>query len=165
MTPDDELMDKPVGRPDADHTNVVIDEFESAAVTVTGTTAVPAVDDCGPGEVTVIVLPVTLQAKDAEPVAPVPSPAVTVAEKVPTTLGVPLMTPVEELIERPAGRPDEDHVNVVVVPFESDAATVIGVIATPPGEVWAPGEVTVTVFTGPFEMTGCESKHDCESFE
>ena len=43
--------------------------------------------------------------KDADPVAPVVSFAVTVTLLVPAVVGVPEIRPVEELIDRPAGRP------------------------------------------------------------
>ena len=46
-----------------------------------------------------------VQVNDADPDAPVVSVAVTVTEDVPAVVGVPLIRPVEELIDRPAGRP------------------------------------------------------------
>ncbi len=46
-----------------------------------------------------------VQVKLAEPLAPVVSVAVTVTLEVPAVVGVPEMRPVEELIDRPAGRP------------------------------------------------------------
>ena len=56
---------------------------------------------------TVLVVPAGLivQLNEADPDAPVPSVAVTVTEDVPAVVGVPLIRPVEELIDRPAGRP------------------------------------------------------------
>ena len=47
----------------------------------------------------------TVQVKLAEPDAPVPSLAVTVAEDVPCAVGVPLIRPLEALTDRPAGSP------------------------------------------------------------
>ena len=47
----------------------------------------------------------TVQLNEAEPEAPVPSVAVTVTLLVPAVVGVPEMSPVEELIDSPAGRP------------------------------------------------------------
>ncbi len=47
----------------------------------------------------------TVQVNEVEPVAPVPSRAVTVTFDVPAAVGVPEISPVEELIDRPAGRP------------------------------------------------------------
>jgi hypothetical protein len=43
--------------------------------------------------------------KDADPEAPVVSVAVTVTLLDPAVVGVPEMSPVEELIDKPAGRP------------------------------------------------------------
>ncbi len=47
----------------------------------------------------------SVQLKLVLPAAPVPSVAVTVTLEVPVALGVPEIRPVEELIDRPAGRP------------------------------------------------------------
>src|SRR5579871_4080820 len=47
----------------------------------------------------------TVQVNEVEPEAPVPSVTVTVTLEVPAALGVPEIRPVEELIDRPAGRP------------------------------------------------------------
>src|ERR1700684_799849 len=49
-------------------------------------------------------LALTVQVKVDEPDAPVPSRAVTVTLLVPAAVGVPEISPVEELIDRPAGR-------------------------------------------------------------
>src|SRR5580658_469796 len=46
------------------------------------------------------------QVKVADPDAPVPSRAVTVAVYVPAVVGVPEISPVEELTERPGGSPE-----------------------------------------------------------
>src|ERR1700722_2850398 len=50
-------------------------------------------------------LALVVQVKVDEPDAPVPSRAVTVTLLVPAAVGVPEISPVEELIDRPAGRP------------------------------------------------------------
>ena len=47
----------------------------------------------------------TVHVKDADPEAPVVSLAVTVTLLEPAVLGVPEISPVAELIDRPAGRP------------------------------------------------------------
>jgi hypothetical protein len=47
----------------------------------------------------------TVQLNEADPEAPVPSFAVTVTLEVPAVVGVPEISPVEELMDRPAGRP------------------------------------------------------------
>jgi hypothetical protein len=47
----------------------------------------------------------TVQVNDVLPAAPVPSVAVTVTEYVAAVVGVPLISPLEPLIERPAGSP------------------------------------------------------------
>ncbi len=47
----------------------------------------------------------SVQLNEVLPVAPVESVAVTVTEEVPAVVGVPEIRPVEELIDRPAGRP------------------------------------------------------------
>ena len=61
-----------------------------------------------PGLVTVTVLPdaaLMVQVNEADPEAPVVSVAVTVTLLLPVVVGVPEIRPVEELIDRPAGRP------------------------------------------------------------
>jgi hypothetical protein len=62
-----------------------------------------------PGSATDTVL-ATVQKKEAVPVWPDGSVAVTVTDDVPGVVGVPLMVPVVELIDSPAGRPVADHV-------------------------------------------------------
>ncbi len=71
-------------------------------------TAVPTVPAWLPGLVTVTVLAtagLTVQVKDADPLAPVGSVAVTVTLLVCAVVGVPEISPVEELIDSPAGSP------------------------------------------------------------
>jgi hypothetical protein len=47
----------------------------------------------------------TVQLNEADPEAPVPSFTVTVTLEVPAVVRVPEISPVEELMDRPAGRP------------------------------------------------------------
>ena len=47
----------------------------------------------------------TVQVNDVDPAAPVVSVTVTVTDDVPAVVGVPLIRPVEALIDSPAGRP------------------------------------------------------------
>ena len=47
---------------------------------------------------------VTVQVNEADPVAPVPSLALTVVVDVPAVVGVPVISP-DELMDRAAGRP------------------------------------------------------------
>ncbi len=51
-------------------------------------------------------LALTVQVNEADPWAPVVSVAVTVTFEVPAAAGVPEIRPDEELIDRPAGRPE-----------------------------------------------------------
>src|SRR5580700_4498925 len=99
-------MDRPVGRPVALKVKVW-PEAESVAL-ICRLAAVPTVPVWLPGLVTVTVLPVAeliVQVKDADPEAPVVSLAVTVTLLLPAVVGVPEISPVVELIDRPAGRP------------------------------------------------------------
>ena len=59
-------------------------------------------------------------------------------------VGVPLIVPVDELIDSPAGRPVADQVRVAP-DWESVAESVTGVMAVPVTEDLAPGLVTDTV--------------------
>lgn len=56
-----------------------------------------------------------VQVNDEFPEALVVSLAVTVVEKVPTTVGVPEMAPLEALMRSPVGRPVAEYVNVCPV--------------------------------------------------
>src|SRR6516164_1726853 len=62
------------------------------------TSLLPDTWSCGAGALIV-------QVKVADPEAPVLSVAVTVTVEAPGVVGLPVISPVEELIERPAGRP------------------------------------------------------------
>ena len=69
---------------------------------------VPTVPVCVPGLVIVMVftVPVSIvQLNVAVPDAPVVSVTVTITVKVPSVVVVPLIRPVEELIDRPVGSP------------------------------------------------------------
>ena len=107
--------------------------------------AEPETFDWLPGLVTVM-LPVTVQVKDAEPakVGVELSVAVTVTEQVQLVVGVPVMAPVAELMARPAGRPVADQVKVR--PDWVSVADGLSVeIAVPTEADLDPGLVTVTV--------------------
>ena len=84
-------------------------DWESVAEAARGLTAVPVTALWLPGSATATVLD-TVQENVAEPFAPLGSPAVTVTDEVPGVVGVPVMVPVEELIDSPAGRPVADQV-------------------------------------------------------
>jgi hypothetical protein len=107
ITPVAELIDSPAGRvPPAAQVSVKC-PLEAAGI-VSGVMATWAVDAWAPGLTTVTTsAPDALitQENVAVPEAPVVSVTVTVTELVATTVGVPVMCPVEALIESPAGRP------------------------------------------------------------
>src|SRR6185437_2426334 len=92
-------------------------------------------------------LEVTAQLKDVEAVAPVPSFAVTVTLDVPVAVGVPEIKPVEELIDRPAGRPLALYGSVWL--DAESVAWICRLAAAPTVVLWLPGLVTVTVFPVP----------------
>jgi hypothetical protein len=62
----------------------------------------------------------TVHVNDALPLAPVVSVAVTLVEKVPTTVGVPEMAPLVALMCSPVGSPEAEYVNVC--PFAESVA-------------------------------------------
>src|SRR5579862_3047705 len=102
----EELMDSPAGSPVALNVSVCPDA-ESVAW-ICRLTAIPTVQDWAPGLVTVTVLApaaFTVQLNVAEPDAPVVSLAVTVTVEVPAVVGVPEISPDEELTDSPAGSP------------------------------------------------------------
>src|SRR6185369_9211466 len=83
----------------------------------------------------------TVQLNDAVPEWLALSVAVTVTFEVPAVVAVPEIVPVEELIDRPAGRPEADQVYGAVPP-EADS----GRFTEAPVTVdWLPGLDTVTV--------------------
>jgi hypothetical protein len=142
MVPVDELIERPAGRPVADQVSVAPLSV-SVAELASGVIAVPVSPDWFPGLVTETVEE-TDQANDAEPLNPAPSVAVTVTDDTPGVVGVPEMVPIDELIERPAGRPVADQVSVAPA-WVSVAELVSGVMAEPAPEDWADLPVTVTV--------------------
>src|SRR6185437_3046458 len=81
-----------------------------------------------------------VQLKVVEPLLVPLSCAVTVELKVPAADGVPEIRPVEELIDRPVGRPVADQVYGAVPPL----ADICRLLAVPTVPVWLPGLVTVT---------------------
>ena len=81
---------------------------------------------------------------EVDPAYVAPSVAVTVTEETPGVVGVPVMDPVEELIDRPAGRPEALQVRVAP-DWESVAALVKVEMAEPEALDLAPGLVTTTV--------------------
>ena len=84
----------------------------------------------------------TVQVNAADPACPVLSEATIRTEAEPGVVGVPVIVPVEELIDRPAGSPVADQ--VIVTPISvSVALEVSGVIAEPVVLVWLPGLATV----------------------
>src|SRR5215471_7180314 len=89
----------------------------------------------------------TVQLNVAEPDAPVVSVAVTVTLPLVAVVGVPEISPVEELMDRPAGSPVAPYVSVC--PDAESLARICRLTAVPTVEVWLPGLVTVTVFPEP----------------
>ena len=65
----------------------------------------PAADVHEPGKMVKETFPATSQPNVPVPTEPVPSVTVAKIAPSPTAVGVPEMTPVEELIDIPAGRP------------------------------------------------------------
>ena len=82
----------------------------------------------------------TVQVKLVEPVAPVESFAVTVTDELPWAVGVPEITPVPALIDRPAGRPLAVQVYGAVPPVAL-SCTLTGLPTVPD---WLPGLLTLT---------------------
>ena len=141
MVPVEGSIDSPAGRPVADHEKVArlgsVAEGRAAADGRAGDVGL------GPGLVTDTVS-VTVQVKVAVPANPAPSVAARVTEHVHGVVGVPVIEPVEELIDRPAGSPVADHVRVAP-DWESAAEFVTVPITVPVTFDLAPGLVTVTV--------------------
>ena len=140
--PVDALMARPVGRPVALQVSVAPD-WVSAPTGLRVVIAVPETFDLAVMAVTDTVL-LMVQAKDVEPAKLEPSVATTVTEETPGVDGVPVMVPVEELIDSPAGRPVALQVSVAP-DWESVAALVRLVMAEPVRLVWLDLAVTDTV--------------------
>jgi hypothetical protein len=137
------LIDRPAGRPVADHDAMVAVDDESVADGVSVPMAAPETSLCAPGLVTDTEL-VTFQVKVVEPAVPALSVAVRVTEHAHAVVGVPVITPVVGLIERPAGRPVAVHEVMEAVDDESVADGVSGAMAVPLTLERVPGLVTVT---------------------
>ena len=131
IAPVDELRDRPVGRPVCVQVKLVSAVDESVAVGVSVEIAVDLLDRWLALEVTVTVL-VTFQVNVVE---------LLYAHAV---VGVPVMAPVPELMESPAGRPVADQLMVAV--DEVSVATGVRVeIAAPETLDWVEIAVTATV--------------------
>jgi hypothetical protein len=144
MAPVPELIESPVGSPVADHVEMVAVDDESVAELDSVEMGPPDRLDWLPGLATDTVL-VTVQLKVACPEKPALSVAVTVTEDDPAVVGVPVMAPVPELMESPAGSPVAVYEVMVAVDEESLApADTVG-IAAPDTLDWLPGLFTVTV--------------------
>ena len=87
-----------------------------------------------------------VQVNVALPLALVVSVAVTVTVELPRIVGVPLISPVEGLIVRPAGKPVA--VKARVCPGAESVAWICRLTGAPITPVWLPGLVTVTVLPG-----------------
>ena len=79
--------------------------------------------------------------------------AVTVTEQAQAVVGVPLMTPPLELIERPAGRPVAPKVTVLPPVVSWGAVMVRVVMAEPDTLDWVPGLVTERLSTFQVRLT------------
>ena len=126
-TPVEALIDRPAGRPEAVQVSVAVDEVSVAAGVKLA--ADPVALDLVPGLVTTTVL-VMVQVNETELETLALSVAVMVTEKAPAVVGVPLMTPVEELMDRPVGRPEALQVSVATDEV-SVAVAVMGEMAVP----------------------------------
>jgi hypothetical protein len=143
MAPEAGSIESPAGRPVADQVSVAVDE-ESVAATDTTPMADPDTSVWSPGLVTDTVF-VVVHVSEADPDAPELSVAVSVTEQAQAVVGVPLIVPVVELIDSPAGRPVADQVNDDTPVCESVAESVSGVMVEPVVDDWAPGLVTATL--------------------
>lgn len=110
MVPLEALIDNPAGSPVADQV-MVTPESVSVAVLARGVMADPVADDWLPRLATVID-EVTVQVNEVDPAKKAPSVAVTVTTNEPPVVGVPVMVPVEESIDRPVGRLVAEKVRV-----------------------------------------------------
>ena len=106
MTPVEVLIDSPAGSPVAAH---VYGAMPPVAARVTDVAATPVAEALFPGLVAVAGV-ATIHEYDALPAIFFASAAESLTAAVPTVVGVPLMAPVEALIDNPAGRPVADQV-------------------------------------------------------
>ena len=141
--PVEPAMDSPGGRPEADHEAMVAVDDESVAELVSPAMAVPVTLLWPEWAVTETVL-VIVQVNAAVPLKLLPSVAVRTTEEEPAVVGVPVMVPLEPLIDRPTGSPVADQVSVAP-DWVSVAEFVRPAIAVPDTSDWLPGLVTVTV--------------------
>ena len=123
MMPVAEAMDTPEGRPEADQVSVGVGTvWESVAVPVMLVMAVPDTFDLAVvvGLVTATVLGLVMVQVNAEVETALAklSVAVSVTEQVHAVVGVPVMAPVDELMARPAGRPNWVQVRAFEVSVE-----------------------------------------------
>jgi len=89
-----------------------------------------------------VVSPTTQLKADELAARPWLSVRVSVTDEVPTTVGVPVMAPVEELIASPVGSPVADHVAVVEFVVSNEPVGVRVEVAVLIVVVWADGVVT-----------------------
>lgn len=136
ITPLDALMLNPAGSPVADHVYGVVPPV-AATVALYAAPALPPGNDAvvmvGGAMIVIARLAVAVRC-----VGLVESVTVTTAVLAPAVVGLPLMTPVEALMLRPAGRPVADQVYGVEPPLAATVA-LYAVPTTPPGS----GEVVV----------------------
>ena len=143
IEPVEVLIDRPAGRPVADQVRVAPD-WESVAELATAVMAVPVTADLLPGLATATVL-VTVQVNEVgAEVARTVGGLDGDRARARRVVGVPVIAPVEVLIDSPAGRPVADQVRVAP-DWESVAELVTAVMAVPVTVDWLPGLATVTV--------------------
>ena len=135
-------MVRPAGSPDAVHESEVVEELSDPPI-VSGVMAVPDTLDRSPGEMTPTTL-VMVHENEVVPLNPALSLARTVTDEEPAVVGVPETTPVEALMDRPAGRPVADHDEMVAADDESDALRASAAMALPETDDREPGLVMVT---------------------
>jgi hypothetical protein len=152
MVPLVPLMESPAGKPVADHEVMVAVEDESVAPLVSGVMAVPVTFDWTLWATTVTVL-VIFQVKLVVAVRVCESVAVTVTEQAQAVVGVPVMAPLEELIERPAGRPVAEKVTELPPVVSWGALMVRELMALPETFDWVPGLVTDRLSTFQVSVT------------
>jgi hypothetical protein len=141
MAPLEPLMVRPVGKPVWDHEVMVAAEEESDAELLSVEIGVPVTLDWVPGLATVTVL-VTFHVNVVLAVSVWVSVAVTVTEQAHAVVGVPVMAPLEELIERPVGRPVAEKVTELPPVVSCGALMVRELMPLPEAFDWVPGLVT-----------------------
>jgi hypothetical protein len=150
IVPVEVLMESPAGSPVADHEEIVAVDEESVAELVRAVMAEPETFDLVPGLVTVTVL-VMFQVKVAVAVRASESVAVMVVEQAQAVVGVPVMAPLVELMDRPAGRPVAEKLTVLPPVVSWGALMVRVLMALPDTFDWVPGLVTDRLST--FQVT------------